>query len=112
MKKVTIAGKQVEVSYCFATEIGFKNLAGANIQDMELESAEHIVALILAAVLAAAQAKGEEPAIASEDIMYKAQPTEITEALKAVLELRAEWYRLPFDEPKDEQTDTDDPKND
>jgi hypothetical protein len=37
-KEITIAGKQVTLGYCFATEIAYQDMAGENIADYMTEA--------------------------------------------------------------------------
>lgn len=106
-KTITIAGKQVGIAYCFATEIAFKALTGNNIEEADVTNPEQVVYLILAAISAYYQEQEAEAPVTDKDIIYRAKPKEIIEALTAVLVMRAEWYESPKgeateEEPKDE----------
>lgn len=106
-KTITIAGKQVGIAYCFATEIAFKTLTGNNIEEADVTNLEQVVYLILAAISAYYQEQEAEAPVTDKDIIYRAKPKELIEALTAVLAMRAEWYDSPKgetteEEPKDE----------
>lgn len=106
-KTITIAGKQVGIAYCFATEIAFKALTGNNIEEADVTNPEQVVYLILAAISAYYQEQEAEAPVTDKDIIYRAKPKELIEALTAVLAMRADWYESPKgeateEEPKDE----------
>ena len=98
IKQITIAGKEVYIAYCFATEIGFKKLTGVGIDEFNANDNEHILYLIVAAISAYYQSKGEDIPINADNIIYEANKDELIGAVKAVIELRADWYELPFGE--------------
>jgi len=104
-KNVTLAGKEVTVAYCFATEIGFKKYTGKSLEEFDATDPEHSTYLILAAILAYYQSRDEEPPVKDEDIIYNASPKEIVSTLATIFKMRAEWYELPFGEPKSEEGD-------
>ena len=107
-KQTTISGKPVGMAYCFATEIGFNRMTGVNIEDFDAKNSEHVIYFVLAAIMAYYQSRGEESPVAADDLIYKASPTDIINAMKAAVELRSEWYALPFE---DDAPKEDDAKN-
>jgi len=104
-KEITIAGKQVNLSYCYATEIGFTDIAETSLDKIDTSNPKHIIALIMASILAYYQSKGEESPIKDNELMFNAEPEEITTAFVSVLELRMDWYKLPVGEPQNEAPD-------
>jgi hypothetical protein len=110
-KEITIAGKKVHITYCFATEIAFADLAGKDIQQFFNEianptaAAQHdVFNLIIASATPYYSQRGEEvPKGFADDIMYKSEPADITKAVEAIIMLRAEWYKLPASEEKKDQ---------
>lgn len=113
-KEITIAGKQVKVGYCFATEISFKELTDDNITNFMQECSQLLekgkmpdikksICLILAAVLSYYQSKDEEPPIDDKVLMYECNAEEIGKALGIVIGLCFEFYRLPKGEPQDKK---------
>lgn len=102
-KEVTIAGCQVGIAYCFATEIAFKKLTGINIEDADVTNPEQVTYLILAAIMSYYQEQEQDAPVKDKDIIYKAKPKEIIEALTAVLGMRAEWYEAPKGETTEEE---------
>ena len=94
-KEITIGGVAVKIGYCFATELAFKQYTGVNIEDMDTANPEHIIYMILSAIVAYYEGSGEESPVKDNDIMYKAKPTELVAALAEVFKMRAEWYELP-----------------
>lgn len=117
-KTITIAGVEVGIAYCYATEITFKKYTGISIDDLIKSlsdgtniDVERILYLILSAIMPYYLSKGKESPVKDEDLMYKAEPKELIEAVNAVMQLRNEWYKVPADEPK-EESDGEKPKND
>ncbi len=113
-REITIAGKQVTLAYCYATEIGFKDLADQDInywmveavtalQEQRMPDIKKTIFAILASMMAYCNAKGEEAIIADTDLMNDATPEEIGMALGTIIALRAEFYHLPKDEPEDKK---------
>jgi hypothetical protein len=103
-KEITLCGKPVMVSYCFATELAFKKFTGANVDDFDPTNPEHIFYIILSAIASYYQSTHEEAPVKDEDLMYEAKSKEMIDALNEVLKLRADWYQLPkgdtIDEPE------------
>jgi hypothetical protein len=109
-KEITIAGKQVHITYCYATEIAFADLAGKDIQQFFNEitnptaaTQRDVLCLIIAAATPYYAKKGEEVPLTADDIMYNTDPADITKAVEAIIMLRAEWYKLPASEEKKDQ---------
>jgi hypothetical protein len=96
MKKgnIQIAGKEVTVAWCYATEIAFMKYTGNDINNFDATNPEHIVYMILAALMAYYQSKNEEPPVKDENLMYEAKPQEIVDALKVIFDLRNQWYEV------------------
>ena len=69
-KTITICGKEVKLLYCAATENGYEQLAGQSINDLDFKK--------------------------QSDLLYNAEPKDITQLIIAVIELRAEWYNVPL----------------
>lgn len=105
---------EVGLAYCYATEISYRDMSGEDITDFMQESAGAIGAkpprmpdagksiyAILAAAIAYAKAKGEEPVITDHDLMFNATPQELGAALGTVIGLRAQFYHIPGGEPED-----------
>ena len=122
-KKVKIAGKQVWLAYCYATEIAFYDMTDTDINDFFKEffspnkeedeeekkkKESHKLKLILYAIFAAAFSYSEsvekDCEIDHKTLMFHAKPAEITDAFACVIELRNEWYKLPSDDkPKKDE---------
>ena len=110
-KQITLCGKQVTIGYCFATEFAFRNYTGYNVEDMDVKNPEHIIYLILSAMIAYYEAAKQELPIKDTDLMYKSNPTEIIQAVASVFELNREWYAVPKGETNDKPA-AEEPKND
>lgn len=128
-KKVKIAGKQVWLAYCYATELAFYDMTDTDINDFFKEffspnkeedeeekkkKESRKLKLILYAIFAAAFSYSEsvekDCEINHKTLMFHAKPAEITDAFACVIELRNEWYKLPSDD-KPEKEDEDGKKN-
>ena len=106
-KEITIAGKQVTLGYCFATEIGFKTLADKDLTQFIREVAtgfaaepkvepdkETVIRAIIASAIAYYESRGEEPAITDRDLMYEATVVELSTALGYIIQMFAEFYNI------------------
>lgn len=113
-KTITIAGKEITLAYCYATEIGYKLLSDEDItaymadamealKESRMPDTRKTVYVIIAAINAYSEWKGEQPVISDRDLMYDATPLELGTALGTIIQLRADFYNVPSDEPKDEQ---------
>ena len=91
-KIIKIAGAEVGVKYCFATEIGFRDLSGESIDKFDAQNPSHATALIVAAIVAYYQSRGEDSPIETEKIIYEARPQELIVAMAAIFKLRNTWY--------------------
>lgn len=110
-KTIQICGKQVTMRYCAATETGYEKISGkssaifvpeiekdedGNIKSVKQNAkTEDFIILAVAAIIAAYQRKKEDAPITADDIIYEANPEEVTELLKTICELRNEWYNIP-----------------
>ena len=115
-KEITIGGKSVTLAYCYATEISYKLLSDEDINIFMTEVYECMnddiqrmpdirktIFLILAAISAYYESKGEELPIDDKTLMYECKPEELGTALGVVLGLRGQFYAVPSDEPKDKE---------
>ena len=110
-REITIGGVAVKTGYCFATEIAFKQYTGVNIEDMNTQDPEHIIYLILSAIIPYYKSIEQESPVNDKEIMYKANSKELIAALTTVLDMRREFYDVPKgDEVKGDDAE-EDPKN-
>ena len=106
-KEITIAGKQVTLGYCFATEIGFKTLADKDLTQFIHEVAagyaaepkvepdkETAIRAVIASAIAYYESRDEEPAITVRDLMHEATITELAEALGQIILMLAQFYDI------------------
>lgn len=113
-EEITIAGKPVILGYCYATEIAYKDLSGediasiiqetaacVNAQPPRMPDAKRSIYLVLAAIMAYYQSKGEDAPIKDTDLMNDATPLELGTALGTVINLWAQFYNIPKGEPAD-----------
>lgn len=109
--KIIITGKEVGVAYCYATEIAYNDFTGEEFTSLfaAVDGGENnvkpkkILFAILSAIIAYAQAHGEEVAVNEDDLMYRATPQEIINAFSAVLDLAVKWYRISDGDSKAEK---------
>ena len=113
-KEITIGGKAVTLAYCYATEISYKLLSDEDINIFMTEVYECMnddiqrmpdirktIFLILAAISAYYESRGEELPIDDKTLMYECKPEELGTALGVVLGLRGQFYAVPSGEPED-----------
>lgn len=113
-EEVTLAGKPVNLGYCYATEIAYKDLSGENITDIiqdtvtgfnatpsRMPDAKRSIYLVLAAVMAYYHSKDEDAPIRDTDLMNDTSPLEIGTALGTIINLWAKFYNIPKGEPED-----------
>lgn len=124
-KTIQICGKEVAMRYCAATETGYEKISGkssaiflpeikkdeeGNIKEVKSNATtEDYIILAVAAIIAAYQRNHEDAPVTADDIIYEANPAEVTELLKTICELRNEWYNIPAVVNTDENM-TDDEK--
>lgn len=112
-EKIKIAGKTVTVSYCYATEIAYKELSGEdiskfigealtsiNMEPRQMPDVKKTVFLILAGIVAYYNAEGQDAPINDRHIMNEATPVELGTAIGTMLNLWAQFYKTPEGEPK------------
>lgn len=116
-KEITLCGKTVTIGYCYATEIAYNELSGEDMTDYVQHAIERIndkrdpdikrtLYAIIAAVISYADSIGKEPLVKDSDLMREAKPIEIGAAVLELLQLRAQFYKLPAGEPKEDDGDT------
>ena len=94
-KTITINGKETAMLYCAATENCFEEVAGKSIYELNFHLQKDLIVLGLSTIVAAYAKRNEEPPVTSDTLLYDATPQELTELIKAAIELRAEWYGIP-----------------
>lgn len=120
-KEITIAGKQVTLGYCFATEIAYQDMAGENIADYMTDAYAAIQAdrvpnikktilAILACIVSFYNSTGEEAPVKDSELMNEATPEELGVAIGSVIELRTDFYKVP-DEKKPTKKEGDEKKD-
>ena len=113
-EEITIAGKPVTLGYCYATEIAYKNMYGEDISGIiqetiaavnakpaQMPDSERSIYLVLAAVVAYYESKGEEAPIKDADLMNETTPLELGTALGIIIKLWSQFYNIPKGEPED-----------
>lgn len=110
-KEITLCGKQVTLAYCFATEIAFQKYTGVGLDKFDAMNPEHVIYIVLAALLSYYEGEKLEIPVKDTDLMYHATPTELTTALTEVFTLRNEWYEVPKGDEKEEPADKEGKKN-
>ena len=102
------------LAYCYATEISYKLLSDEDInafmqevhecmnaEPQRMPDIRKTIFLILAAISAYYESRGEELPIDDKTLMYDARPEELGTALGVVLGLRGQFYAIPTGEPED-----------
>lgn len=119
-KEITIAGKQVMLAYCFATELIYSRNTGSTFREFissifdniqgkdasQAQVAEAIInispsvrlAVIVAAINAYYDAENQLPPVTEADIARDATPAELMEAIGTILTLHNEWYNITPEE--------------
>lgn len=113
-EEITLAGKPVTLGYCYATEIAYNDLSGEDIANIiqdtiacvntkpaRMPDAKRSIYLVLAAVMAYYQSKGEDAPIKDTDLMNDTTPAELGIALGTIINLWAKFYNIPKGEPED-----------
>lgn len=111
-EEVTLAGKPVNLGYCYATEIAYKDLSDENITDIiqdtitginatpsRMPDAKRSIHLVLAAIIAYYECVKKEKPIKDIDIMSESTPEEIGNAIGTIIKLWAKFYNIPKGEP-------------
>ena len=112
-EKITIAGKPVILGYCYATEIAYKDMAGEDIANIIQETiavvntkqaripdTKRSIYLVLAAIMAYYESKGEDAPIKDTNLMNDTTPMELGVALGTIINLWAKFYNIPAGEPE------------
>jgi len=120
MKKETIKifGKEVDMLYCAAAEIGYEKLSGKSsevfipkramsgdhpvndsdgnpIYNAPEATLDDYIKLAVSAIIAAYAREGKDAPITTKDILYDAPPNDVTTIVATVARLRNEWYTMP-----------------
>lgn len=112
-KEITLCGKQVNLAYCYATEINYKLLTDQECTDFVREVLKGLsenktpdtrkaVYLIISALTAYYESQGKESPIEDKDLIYHASPDDIGRAIGTIAGLYIDFYKIPVGEPKDE----------
>ena len=113
-EKVTIAGKEVGLAYCYATEIAFHELTGKHIAEYipaiadalgknAMPDIKDTSALIMASAMAYEQGTGKPQDLQFNDLVCEASPTEFVYAAVNVLALYTKFYNIPTGEPQEKK---------
>ena len=111
--------------YCAASETGYELLSNGkssevftpiierddNGEVVKVEppkaTADDYIKLAIASIIAAYERNDEEIPISGKDIMYDAEPQDISELITSVIELRNKWYTVPKTVPDSEFEESD-----
>ena len=108
-KETTLCGKTVNLAYCYATEIAFRELTDSDINDFVAEAVDAVsanrmpdikktICTLLASMMACYD---DKLPVTDKELMDEATPTEVGTALGIVLSLRMDFYKLPSGEPEE-----------
>jgi len=112
-----IAGIDVTLGYCFATELNYRNLADEEIADYFKEAfgciqegkdpdTDKSIRLVLASVISYYDSQSEGKAtypINERTLIYDTAPDELMKAVITIINLRNKFYKVPEGEPKDKE---------
>ena len=110
-KTITIAGKDVTLAYCYATEVAYKDKTGVDISTYIDEAVSRIretpsrmpdiktsIDAIMAASTAYYESQDEESPITDRDLMNAATPQEMGAAIGTFVGLYMGFYAAPDDD--------------
>ena len=111
-KEITLCGKKVTLTYCYATEINYKILSDEDIADFMTAAQQAItdkkmpdikksILLIIAAMQPHYELTGKNMPLDDKTLMLNLSPEELGTAIGTIIGLRAEFYYIPTGEPKD-----------
>ena len=114
---ITIAGIDVTLGYCFATELNYRNLADeeianyfkeafACIQEGKDPDTDKSIRLVLASVISYYDSQSEGKTtypINERTLIYDTAPDELMKAVITIVNLRNNFYKVPEGEPKDKE---------
>ena len=114
---IKIAGIDVTLGYCFATELNYRNLADeeiadyfkkafACIQEEKDPDTDKSIRLVLASVISYYDSQSEGKAtypINERTLIYDIAPDELMKAVITIVNLRNKFYKVPEGEPKDKE---------
>ena len=116
---IKIAGINVTLGYCFATELNYRNLADEEIADYFKEAfaciqegkdpdTDKSIRLVLASVHSyydsIHQGKGDTVyPINERTLVFETAPDELMKAVITIVNLRNKFYKVPEGEPKDKE---------
>lgn len=117
---IKIAGIDVTLGYCFATELNYRNLADeeiadyfkkafACIQEGKDPDTDKSIRLVLASVISYYDSQSENKAtypINERTLIYDTAPDELMKAVITIVNLRNKFYKVPEGEPKDKEPKT------
>lgn len=82
--------------YCAATENAFEEIAKKSVFEFDGKSQKDLLMMTLSAIVTAYFQTGEEPPVTDSDLLYKCSSRELIEAVKALIEIRNQWYDVPL----------------
>lgn len=113
-EEVTLAGKPVNLGYCYATEIVYKDLSDENITDIiqdtitginatpsRMPDAKRSIHLVLAAIIAYYESIKKEAPIKDSELMNETSPVELGKAIGTIINLWAKFHNIPNGEPEE-----------
>ena len=102
----------VNLCYCFATEIAYKDLSGedismffkdaaSDVSQERMPDTKRIIFVILSAMIAFEQATGKKQEVTDQDLMTRTTPEGLSVALGTIIGLRTKFYHVPDGEPEE-----------
>jgi len=120
-KTINIAGKEVTLAYCNATQIAYKILSGEEIADFfqndvfpavkakppRMPDTKKTIFLTIAAARTYYDFVEQECPLTDKDLMYNAKANDLPDALGVILELYGKFYQTPAGDPEDDKDEAD-----
>ena len=113
-KEITLLGKQVNLAYCYGTEISFKLLADEEctdfvkevlmgLQENKMPDTRKSIYLIMSAITAYYESQNQKNPIEDKDLIFHASPEDIGLAVGTIAVMYIEFYKIPVGEPEDKE---------
>ena len=113
-KEITLLGKQVNLAYCYGTEISFKLLADEEctdfvkevligLQENKMPDTRKSIYLIMSAITAYYESNGEKNPIEDKELIFHATPDDIGLAVGTIARMYIDFYKIPIGEPEEKK---------
>ena len=118
-KTINICGQELQIRYCAASETGYEKITGKSatvfaptVKEFDEKgkpkevlppeaNTEDFIVLGYSSIAAAYMKRDGKCPIELADVLCDAQPEEVKNLIKTVIDLRNEWYKVPEIAAKD-----------